>query len=211
MKRRGIFGGSFNPIHMGHLVAAQDALEGAGLDQVVFVPAARPPHKPSAPLASAGDRLAMIRLAISGDDRFDVSEIEVLRGGISYTVDTVRELRRQVPGAEWSLIIGADTLFDLRNWREIGTILELVPIVVVARPGFATDSITVDSLGLPDPWPTVLARNVVPGHSVGISASEIRRRLAEGRSIRYLVPDAVERYIRDRSLYQEKKASTPSH
>lgn len=209
MKRRGIFGGSFNPIHLGHLVAAQDALEGAALDQVVFVPAARPPHKPAAPLAPAGDRLAMIRLAIAGDDRFDVSDVELQRGGISFTIDTVQAFRRQYPGVEWSLIIGADTLFDLRNWREIGAILELVRIVVVARPGFAVDTITVESVGLPDPWPGRLAGSVITGHSIGISSSEIRRRIAEGRSIRYLVPDAVERYIRERSLYQEKTASTP--
>lgn len=198
-ERIGIFGGSFNPVHTGHLVMAQDAADHYGLHKVIWVPAAQPPHKPS--LAPAADRLEMLRLAVQGDARFEVSEEEIARGGVSYTVDTLKRLQERYAAARLHLIIGGDTLRELHTWKDILTILELVQVVTVARPGFAAEKMDPALLGLPEPWPHRLLANVVTGHLVEISASDIRQRIQRGQSIRYLVPEAVERYIQNRRLY----------
>lgn len=200
-ERIGILGGSFNPVHTGHLVLAQDALDHFGLNRVVWVPAAQPPHKPSLVLAPARDRLEMLRLAVQGDPRFEVSEDELLRGGVSYTVDTVRRLQSQRPGADLHLIIGGDTLRELHTWKDIPTLLTLCRVVTVARPGFAADRVDPAQLRLPDPWPKTLLAQVITGHLIEISASDIRQRVQRKQSIRYLVPDAVERYIHERRLF----------
>jgi nicotinate-nucleotide adenylyltransferase len=201
-RRIGIFGGSFNPVHNGHLILAQDALESFGLETVLFVPAALPPHKASQSLASPDDRLHMLRLAVEGDARFDVSDHEVLRGGVSYSVDTVQDLRERHPDAELFFIIGTDTLRELRSWKDVGRLLNLCEFVTVARPGVAADAVREDQIGLPEPWPARLCRNIVSGHLVEISSTDIRNRVARGRSIRYLVPGAVERYIAAQNLYR---------
>lgn len=204
-ERIGILGGSFNPVHSGHLVLAQDALEQFGLARVVFVPAAQPPHKPSPGLAPASDRLEMLRLAVSGDARFEVSDIELQRGGVSYTVDTLRQFREQRPGAPLSFIIGGDTLRELHTWREIYTVLDLADLVTVARPGFRSDDLNEATLRLRDPWPRRLAANVATGHLIEISSTDVRARVARGQSIRYLVPAAVEQYILSRALYRAQE------
>ena len=200
-ERVGIFGGSFNPVHTGHLVLAQDALERFGLRKVIWIPAAQPPHKPSQALAPAADRLEMLRLALQGDPRFEVSEDEVNRGGVSYTVDTVQRLQDRRPDVQWTLIIGGDTLRELHTWKDIGRLLTLCQIVTVARPGFAADQMDPALLRLPEPWPRKLLADVITGHRVEIASSELRQRIQRGQSIRYLVPEAVERYIRERRLY----------
>ncbi len=202
MKERiGIFGGSFNPVHLGHLVAAQDALEHMGLARVIFLPAAQPPHKHGIPLAPAADRLAMIRLAIAGDARFEVSDDELNRGGVSYTVDTLRRFRERLPDAQLYFLIGGDSLLELHTWREIEQVLQLAEIVTVGRPGVALDRLNASTLRLPDPWPARLAANLVAGHRIDISSTDIRNRISKHQTIRYLVPDAVERYILDQKLY----------
>ncbi len=200
-ERIGILGGSFNPVHTGHLVMAQDALDHFGLQRVIWMPAAQPPHKPSPLLAPAADRLEMLRLAVQGDARFEVSDDEIQRGGVSYTVDTVRRLREQRPEAEIHLIIGGDTLWELHTWKDIATVRSLCQVVTVARPGSAAERRNPDQLNLPEPWPRTLMANVVTGHLVEISSSDIRQRVSRGQSIRYLVPDAVERYIHSRHLF----------
>lgn len=200
-QRIGIFGGSFNPVHTGHLVMAQDALDRVGLHKVVFVPAAQPPHKSAQILAPAKDRVEMLRLAVQGDPRFEVSEVELNRGGVSYTVDTVRCLRAQWPEAELHLIIGGDTLHELHTWKDVAVLLSLCTVVTVARPGFAAGDADPALLRLPEPWPRKLLAGVVAGHLVEISASDIRHRLSRGLSIRYLVPDEVARYIDQHRLY----------
>ena len=197
--RIGIFGGSFNPVHTGHLVMAQDAVDHFGLHRVIWVPAAQPPHKLT--LAPAVDRVEMLRLALQEDARFEVSDEEVQRGGVSYTVDTVERLRERHAGAELYLIIGGDTLRELHTWKDIHRLLELCRIVTVARPGFSAESMDPDLLRLPGPWPRRLLGDVITGHLVEISASDIRQRIGRGQSIRYLVPQAVERYIHARGLY----------
>jgi nicotinate-nucleotide adenylyltransferase len=200
-ERVGIFGGSFNPVHTGHLVLAQDALERFGLHKVLWVPAAQPPHKPSQALAPAAERLEMLRLALQGDSRFEVSEDEVNRGGVSFTVDTVQRLQERRPEVQWTLIIGGDSLRELHTWKDIGRLLTLCQIVTVARPGFAAEKMDPALLRLPEPWPRKLLSDVITGHLVEIASSELRQRIQRGQSIRYLVPEAVERYIRERRLY----------
>jgi nicotinate-nucleotide adenylyltransferase len=196
--RLGIFGGTFNPVHMGHLIAAQCAFEHLELSRVLFVPCARSPHKLRAPLLDARHRLAMLSAAIEGDLRYEVSDIEVRRGGVSYAIDTVEELRREYPDAELCFIIGADTLRDLHAWRAIDRLLALCRFVTLERPGHASAP---DELGLDPPWPERLCRDVVPGRLIEISSSDLRHRVAEGLSIRYLVPPAVEMYIAEHGLY----------
>lgn len=203
-ERIGIFGGSFNPVHLGHLVVAQDALEHMGLHRIVFLPAAQPPHK-AEPLAPASDRLEMLRLAVMDDPRFEVSSDEIDRGGVSYTVDTLRRFRERHPDAALYFLIGGDSLLELHTWREIQTILQLAEIVTVGRPGVPLDKINPETVRLPDPWPERLGGNIVRGHRVEISSTDIRGRCARGRSIRYLVPLAVERYIAAHQVYPKQE------
>jgi nicotinate-nucleotide adenylyltransferase len=199
-KRIGILGGTFNPIHLGHLLIAQDAMEQLRLDRVRFIPSAAPPHKTVDKLASERDRLRMIALAIRNNARFEVDDIETKRGGKSYSVDTLTELRRREPRAEFYFIIGADSLRELHLWREVQRLVTLCTFVTVPRPGF-------------DPKPVIdprldaatrrrLRQHVLRGHACDVASREIRARVASGRSIRYLVPDAVHAYIRRRRLYQ---------
>jgi nicotinate-nucleotide adenylyltransferase len=203
MKRRervGILGGTFNPVHLGHLLIAQDAMEQLGLDRVKFIPSATPPHKTVDKLASERDRLRMITLAIRGNARFEVDDIEIQRGGKSYSVDTLTELRRREPHANFYFIIGSDSLRELHLWREVQRLVTLCTFVTVPRPGF-------------DPKPVIdrrldaatrrrLRQHVLRGHACDIASRDIRGRVASGRSIRYLVPDAVHAYIRRQRLYQ---------
>jgi nicotinate-nucleotide adenylyltransferase len=199
-QRIGILGGTFNPIHLGHLLIAQDAMEQLGLERVKFIPSATPPHKAVDKLASERDRLRMIALAIRGNHCFEVDDIEVRRGGKSYSVDTLTELRRQEPRADFYFIIGADSLRELHLWREVQLLVTLCTFVTVSRPGF-------------DPKPVVdsrldaatrrrLRQHVLRGHACDIASRDIRARVASGRSIRYLVADGVHAYIRRRRLYQ---------
>jgi nicotinate-nucleotide adenylyltransferase len=205
-ERIGIFGGSFNPVHIGHLIAAQDALEHVGLSRVIFLPAAQPPHKAPRPLAPAADRLEMLRLAIADDPRFEVSDDEIARGGISYTIDTLRRFRDRYPTAALYFLIGGDTLMELHTWRDIFAVLDLAQIVTINRPGAPLDRLTAETLRLPDPWPARLATHVVAGHRIDISSTDIRHRVAIGQSIRYLVPAAVERYILTLNIFANRES-----
>ena len=188
----GIMGGMFDPIHFGHLRAAENAREALGLDQVAFVPAAVPPHRP-APATSAIDRYAMVCLATASDPGFVPWDGEIRRGGRSYTVDTAEALLGEHPGAALTLIVGSDNLALLPQWKEPERLLALCSVAVVARPGEAT----APAAGL-DP-----ARFVhVEGSHLPIASSALRERVREGRSVRYLVPDAVLGYIEKRGLYR---------
>ena len=197
-RKTGILGGSFNPPHLGHLTMALDVLERHGLDRVVFIPAATPPHKMNQCLADAENRMAMVRLAIADEPRFEVSDEEIRRGGVSYTVDTLRHFRDANPGDELFLIIGGDTLRELHTWKDTTEILAMARVITVFRPG--VDAATLRP-SLPEPWPERLMADVMTGHPLGISSTDIRRRVSGGLSIRYLVPQAVERYIREKKLY----------
>jgi nicotinate-nucleotide adenylyltransferase len=197
--RIGIFGGTFNPVHLGHLIVAQDACDQFELNRVLFVPCAVPPHKTTGNLAENPHRLRMLEACLEGDPHFEFSDIEIERGGVSYTIDTVRALRQQDPSAEWFLILGSDSLMDLHSWRQAEAILKEVQIGTLIRPG--TPLPTSEALRLPAPWPERLLGNVRVGHQVEISSGDIRRRCAEGLSIRYLVHPAVEMYIAEHGLY----------
>jgi nicotinate-nucleotide adenylyltransferase len=202
MKRRkaiGIFGGTFNPIHVGHLLTAQDALEQMDLERVIFIPSATPPHKVVDKLASARDRLRMIKLAIRGHDRFDVDDIEIKRGGKSYSVDTLTQLKRRHPRAELFFIIGADSLQELHLWREVARLVTLCTFVTVPRPGFKPEPVIDPRLDAATR--RRLRQHVLRGHPCDIASRDIRTRVARGRSIRYLVPDTVRRYIARCRLY----------
>jgi nicotinate-nucleotide adenylyltransferase len=189
----GILGGTFNPIHLGHLLIAQDALEQARLDCVKFIPTATPPHKRLAGDVSGRQRLQMVGLAIRGNDRFEVDDIEVRRGGKSYSIETLLELKRRMPGAVFHFIIGADSLAELATWREIDRLAKLCRFIVAERPGFEAPR--------PDPLPGGARATFVTGHVCDVASRDIRARRAKGLSIRYLVPDGVFRYIARHKLY----------
>ena len=187
MKARvGVFGGSFDPVHVGHLAIALAALESVPLDRVLFVPVRRSPLKDRDPLASVADRVAMLEAALVGEPRFALSRVEVERDGVSYTVDTLEALRAQ---GELFLILGTDALADLARWRRPDRIGELATILVAARPG------------APEPDPVHHAR-AFDAPRLDISSRELRARAANGRSLRYLVPDAVWEHIKKRGLYK---------
>jgi nicotinate-nucleotide adenylyltransferase len=192
--RLGLFGGTFDPIHLGHLILAETCREAAGLDRVWFVVAGAPPHKPGDRTAVA-DRLEMARIAVAGHSSFEVSEIEAKAPGPHYSFQTVEAIQQERPGDELFFLIGADSLAELPSWRQPERIAALATIVVVNRPGAAATAIP--DLGSQ-------ARSIIPVimPSIGIASHDLRRRVAEGRSIRYLVPRGVEAYIQAQSLYR---------
>lgn len=199
--RIGIFGGTFDPVHLGHLILAEQCREQGELDQVLFIPAARPPHKLDRVLTPFHHRFEMLELAIAGNTAFRVSRIEEDRPGPSFTVHTLEALTQEQPSAELCLIMGADTLVDLQHWYQPRRVVEFASLLVVARPG--TDVMSMESLkaslSLPDS--AKLALRLVTMPLVEISSSAIRQRIPQGRSVRYEVPRAVEVFIRERKLY----------
>jgi len=192
--RIGFFGGSFDPIHLGHLLHAQDALEQASLDRLVFVPAAQAPLKQNgAPGASAEVRCAMLELAIDDYDRFSLLRDEVERGGVSYTVDTIRRLRARWPGDELFWIIGADQLAQLDQWREIGDLLEMASFLCLRRPGYSDkipEGIPPDRIH----W--------VSARQLDISSTEVRDRIQADRPVDFFLPRNVASYIHQHLLYR---------
>ena len=194
-RQLGILGGSFNPPHAGHLIIASDACELLCLEKVMFVPAADPPHKLVADEISAAVRLEMTRLAVAGDERFEVSALEIDQG-LSYTLDTVSAIHRQCAGCRLFFILGSDSLLQFDTWHRPTAILELCRLAVAPR---AADDLRVVEQEAAR-WGPGKA-TVLPTPLVGISSSEIRSRVRSGDPVRYLVPEAVERYIREHRLY----------
>jgi nicotinate-nucleotide adenylyltransferase len=206
--RIGLLGGTFDPVHYGHLLLAESCREQGRLDEVWFIPAAVPPHKQNQTLSTSAARLEMLRLAVGGHEAFRVSEIELARGGISYTADTLTAIRAERSEAELFLLLGADSLVDLPTWREPRRILELAEPMTVGRPGSAIPNYCVLE-GLVDPARLAkFGANHVEMPLVGISSRDLRRRAAEGRSIRYQTPRAVERYIETAGLYRAATSSS---
>lgn len=201
--RIGILGGSFNPIHTGHLVMAQDAALAHGLDRILFVPAYLPPHKLTQTLVTAEQRIDMVRLALSDRSEWEVSDVEIRRGGVSYTIDTVRHFKDVYPESEFFFIIGGDTLPELHTWKDIETLLDLCSFITMVRPGFEPATLRSCRLKLPPRHIEDLINRVTVGHVIGISSTDVRMHVAKNESIRYLVPDAVERYIREFGLYRK--------
>jgi nicotinate-nucleotide adenylyltransferase len=196
--RLGIFGGTFDPVHLGHLILAEQCREQARLAQVLFMPAAQPPHKPR-PQAPFAQRVEMLQLAIAGNPTFGIDEIEAERSGPSYTADTLEEQQRRRPTDELFLIVGADSLRDFPTWYQPERILRRAALLVVARP----DAPAPDWLGVGLPAEVPVRCHVVTAPLIGIASRDLRRRLAEGRSVRYQLPRAVEAYIQDKGLYRK--------
>ena len=201
MSRIGIFGGGFDPIHLGHLILAEQCREQAALDQVLFVPTATGPFKPQGPVASDLMRVEMLTLAIGGHVPFQVSTIELDRGGVSYTVDTLEWLHAQQPGNEWFLLMGGDALSRFPDWRDPQRICELALPLVVRRPTAPPPDLTrLQPLTSPERYQQILEFQF-DSRLIDISSTDIRQRVATGRSIRYLTPRAVEKYIETKRLY----------
>lgn len=202
----GVFGGTFDPIHVAHLAVAEAARDAVGLERVLFVPAGEPPHKAGRPISLADHRLAMVAAAIAGNEGFELSRMELDRDGPSYTVDTLLDLRAARIGAgaapTLALVLSAEAFVELPTWHQPERVLELAALVVAPRDGYPEAA--------PDflerHFPGVEARAVfLDGPRLRLSASDLRARAAAGRSIRYLVPDAVAAYIGDHALYQDPR------
>ncbi len=202
-KRIGIFGGTFDPVHVGHLIVAEQCREAGQLDQVWFIPAARPPHKQDRPLTSFAQRVEMLALAIAGMPAFRVEELEKDRPGPSYTADTLADLERLHPQCEFALLLGSDCLPDLPQWHQPERILELAELLIVARPGWPvlTQEELRASLHLQERAP--LRLRLIHSPLIDISSRDLRQRAANQRSLRFLVPRAVECYILEKKLYQQ--------
>jgi nicotinate-nucleotide adenylyltransferase len=191
----GVMGGTFDPVHYGHLFAAETARCSLGLSRVIFIPSGIPPHKKNPLMAPPEDRFAMTELAIRDNPFFEISRMELERGGPSYTADTLASLKAVCPDAELFLITGLDAALDIPNWHEPGGILSLCEVVVVARPGYVSDKIT----GLCGDL--VSSFIILDDGMIDISATAIRKRSRAGEPIRYMTPDAVCDYVREKNLY----------
>ncbi len=193
-----LFGGTFDPVHYGHLRLAEESREAAVLERVLFMPARVSPFRTAERLSDAAHRLQMLRLAVGDNPSFEVSELEIQRGGVSYTIDTLRALRAAYPDAELFLILGADALQGFMAWREPHSIVRECRLLVGARPDYDLQATLAQ---LPDP----IRQRVlpVPMTPLGVSASDIRQRVRLGRSIRYLTPPSVIEYIQQHRLYLE--------
>jgi nicotinate-nucleotide adenylyltransferase len=201
-ERVGVLGGTFNPIHNGHLLLAQSAIDRFELSRILFVPSATPPHKGGANILSADHRFSMLSLALEGDIRFEASDLEIRRGGCSYTIDTIRHLKRTQPNTHLYFIAGIDSLLELWMWKEAEELLKLCEFVSFERPGLSAGRPQPEQIKLPPPWPERLLAGAFRGRLIEISSSDIRYRVAEGLSIKYLVPSAVEIYIAEHGLYR---------
>lgn len=190
--RLGLYGGSFDPVHLGHLLVARAALEELELDRLVFIPAAQSPFKPGTVPAPPAMRLRMLRLALAGQTRVAVDDGEVRRGGISYTIDTARDAAARHPGAVLYWLIGADHVATLPQWREAETLAALVEFVVIPRPGEA-----------PPTLPAGYRLHHLGGWPLKVSASEIRARIREGRPVDHLVPPHVASVLETERLYRD--------
>lgn len=201
-RRIGILGGTFDPPHLGHLLIAETARVALGLESVLFIPAGEPWLKSGQRITPATHRLRMVQLAVADNPDFCVCDCEVRRSGASYTVDTLRELRGAYPdSAEWYFIVGSDVLDQFYLWKEPEGILELCRLAVIERPGGPDDGVAALSERFPDAVASGAVVSVA-GPRVDFSASELRRILAEGQSVRYQVPDTVAEYIKRHDLYR---------
>jgi nicotinate-nucleotide adenylyltransferase len=190
----GIFGGTFNPPHYGHLIVAEFIREEVGLDKIIFIPCSIPPHKQNneylSQIASPEHRFEMVKLAITGNKFFEVSDIEINRGGVSYTIDTVNYFVSNFPEEKFYLLIGADQFAEFHTWRKPDEIVQKVNLIVFNRPGFVIPKTEFSKFA-----------TFITIPNIEISASTIRKRIRHGKSIKYLVPPAVEEYILANKLY----------
>ncbi len=191
MKRIGLFGGSFDPVHIGHLLVAQAACEELSLDRLFFIPAAQSPFKPMSEPVAAALRLRMLRLSLAGKSNYEIDTQELTRGGVSYSVDSVRDYTKRFSGTELFYLIGADHVPTLPKWREAEQLAALVQFVVIPRPG-----------EIPATLPVPFRIQVLGGWPLRLSSSQIRARVREGRDIAHLVPPGIADVIREANLYR---------
>ena len=224
----GLLGGSFNPMHDGHLAIARQTREALELDQILYIPTSHPPHKPNGSLAPAQDRYEMVRLAIASDPAFAISDVEIRRPGKSYSIDTIRQLQQEYgPHTQLFFLIGLDAFLDFPSWRDPRTLLELCSFVVLSRPGLSFRSLSTVPLLPPIPYPSLAdldaGRTFRIEAQIGgqrliclkqppcpISASDIRARIRQGLPVANLLPPLVESYILRHHLYQEECNRTNS-
>lgn len=196
-RKIGILGGTFDPVHLGHLVLAEQVLEKLRLDRVIFIPSASPPHKTERRLSSARDRFRMTALALEGNPKFSISDMELKREGLSYTVDTLKTLRKAYRNSEIYFLAGSDMLEEIHTWRDPEQVYKLAKMIIAIRPGF--DGFDCDNH---------FAKKsiIVPITGMDISSSRIREMVGKGESIRYLVPLKVEEYIEKKKLYRNRRS-----
>ena len=192
-KRLGILGGTFDPIHSGHLILAEQIKEELKLQKVIFIPSANPPHKENHPISSAKDRLQMVKLAIEDNPDFIISDLELKREGKSYTIDTLSRLTKLYKGSEFFFLLGSDVVEELPTWKEPDKIFQKVKVVIALRPGF-------DRINPEDRF--VKKSLLIPINGLNISSTQVRERIRQGKSIRYLVPAGVEEFIQSKNLYR---------
>lgn len=199
-QRIGILGGTFDPVHIAHLFIAEAARDAYQLDRVLFIPTGDPPHKKTNRLAPGRERIRMLEEAIRDNPAFQVDDMEITRGGTTYTIDTLRELRMKYPGSQLYFIVGGDTLLDLKNWRNFESVAQMCSFIVYQRPGYHNEEMEREALELAKIYRADI--HFAEGPNLEISSKYIRSRLVQNQSIRYLVPASVEEYIRKQGLYK---------
>lgn len=199
MKSLAIMGGTFDPIHYGHLVVAEQVRHSFGCDKIIFVPAAIPPHKTDNIITEAADRLALTKLAVASNPRFEVSTIEIERPGPSYTIDTVQDIKKRYQPENLYFITGADAVLEILSWKDVDKLLSACKFIAATRPGYDLSNLHQKLRTLPKKHLKNIISFYVP--SLAISSTDIRKRIRCGEPIKYLLPEAVERYIYDHLLY----------
>jgi len=193
-----LLGGTFNPIHLGHILVAEDAVEVFSLDKVLFIPCSSPPHKAEQDLLPGHQRMVLVQLGIAGNSKFEASPVEIERGGVSYSVDTVRHARTKHPKDEIFFIVGSDNFKDIGHWNRYSELIKLCEFLVIERPGcplkLPPPSVPLDQVSF-------LRYRVFEGPTMSVSASEVRRLLREGKNVSHLVPPGVCEHIRTHRLY----------
>jgi nicotinate-nucleotide adenylyltransferase len=201
--RIGILGGTFDPVHLGHLIVAEEVRIKLGLSKILFIPAGQPWLKPNHSISPATHRVEMVRRAITSNPYFELCTLEMERSGPSYTVDTIAALRDQLGAQSFFFILGSDTLTELHLWKEPAKLAQMCQIVVVPRVGLSLPDLNSLEASIPGVIDRIIQADVP---IIDISSSDIRRHVAQGRSIHYLVPDEVERYIAEQKLYRHDRA-----
>jgi nicotinate-nucleotide adenylyltransferase len=203
IKLLGILGGTFDPIHYGHIVAAECARDAFHLDRVIFIPSARPPHKDPDEVLDSQRRYEMVQIAARDNPNFEVSALELERKGLSYTVETMDAYLQKYPGVEIFFILGVDALLLINTWKEVERLVKLCNFIVVTRPGYQLNQEEEAYQSIPASlWEKI---SILPIPGLFISSSEIRRRVAQGKTIKYLLPTAVEKYVLENNLYRDEE------
>ncbi|WP_286816508.1 nicotinate-nucleotide adenylyltransferase [Bacteroides sp. Phil13] len=200
-RKIGIMGGTFNPIHIGHLIIAEQAYEQYGLDKVLFLPANEPPHKRQESIESDQNRVEMVKLAIEANPHFELSLVEMERDSISYTVDTLKQLTREYPHTEFYFIVGGDSIASIEQWREPGTIMKLCHLLACVRNDMDDEKLTMQIAYLNDKYQANVHKLNIP--MMDISSTSIRNRTKNHQSNRYMVPDKVLSFISNKQLYRK--------